>query len=116
MNNFILTYNPFGPFPGEARLLNHVQINRYVDQYYQPYLGTYILKSKEIVSTLNNSFRGLFQDTPYMIVMFAPTLAGGALSNEAWNWINTGWVPPIPPLPPATGLGNVLADLARKNP
>ncbi len=116
MNNFILTYNPFGPFPGEARLLNHVQINRYIEQYYQPYPGTYIFKSNEGVSKLNDSFRGLFEVTPYMVVMFTPTLAGGVLSNEAWNWINTGWVPPIPPAPPANVLENARADWAKKNP
>ena len=116
MNNFILTYNPFGFFPGEARLLNHVQINRYVAQYYQPYPGTYILKSNEGTITLNNSFQGLFQNTPYMVVMFTPTLAGGALSAEAWNWINNGWVPPMPPAPPINALAPALADWSTKKP
>ncbi len=114
VNNFILTYNPFGLFPGEARLLNHVQINRYVDQYYQPYAVTYIFKSNQDVLTLNDSFRGLFQDTPYIVVMFSPTLSGGALSNEVWNWINTGWVPPVPPAPPANVFANALADWPKK--
>ena len=115
VNNFILTYNPFGLFPGEARLLNHVQINRYIHQYYQPYAGTYILKSDESVSTLNDSFHGLFQDTPYLVVMFMPTHAGGALSNEAWSWINTGWVPPIPPAPSVSPLAALADMLVKRN-
>lgn len=116
MNNFIFTYNAFLLFPGEARLLNHVKINRYIDQYYQPYPGTFVLRSNENVATINESFRGLFQDTPYMVVMFTPTLAGGALPQEAWNWMNTGWVPPIPPAPTSNFLSNALADWTKHNP
>jgi hypothetical protein len=116
VNNFILTYNPLLLFPGEARLLNHVKINKHVEQYYQPYLGTFIFKSREGITTINDSFQGLFQDTPYMVVMFAPAAAGGALSHEAWNWINTGWIPNVAPPPPRTNaLAAAILDWKDKN-
>lgn len=103
MNNFILTYNPFSVSPTAGQLLNHVQVNRFISQYYQPYAGTYLLKSDQSLSVVNESVAGLFEGSSYMLVHYAAGLSSGALPKEIWAWINFGSVP-VPPPPSPKGL------------
>lgn len=111
MNNYILNYNPLGNFPSEGQLLGLVRINRHVIQYYQPFFGTYLLKSNDEAYTLNESFKHIFENTPYMLTLFSSGLTSGSLPQDAWNWINHGILPkslsPAPP-PPTTGVGSAV--------
>ncbi len=109
MNNFILNYNPFASFPSEGQLLGLVRINRHVAQFYQPFFGTYLLKSYDTAYVLNESFKGVFESTPYMLTLISAQNAAGSLPQEVWNWVNNGTVPdPYVPPPPSGALGALM--------
>lgn len=116
MNNFILTYSPFLVSPTHGQVLNHVKFNRLVHSSYQPYAGTYLLKSDESAYALNESFRGFFEQTPYILMLYSAAHAGGQLPQEIWNWINYGSVPTSPysadPAKP-DALATALSDLGQ---
>lgn len=115
MNNYILSYNPYVTFPNETQLLNHVQVNRYIAQYYQPFIGTFILKSDQTIGVLTESIRGLFDNSPFLLNQLFPHLASGSLPQDAWHWVNYGYIPkPAPPPPPAEGVFSGLLGLANK--
>lgn len=111
MNNFLLTYNTFALNPTESQLLNHVQVNRYISQYYQPFMGTYILKSDAPINILSESLKGFFHNSPYLLSQLFAELAGGSLPSDIWHWINYGVIPPPAPSPPPPQ-GTTLAQLA----
>lgn len=113
MNNFILSYNPFTLAPSPGQILNHVQVSRNVQQFYQPFAGTYIIKSDLTAFNLSESMKGLFENTPYLLVQFFPHLAGGTMPQDAWNWINHDFVPPAPD---TRSLLNGLIEAAAKKP
>ncbi|MEO8722314.1 MAG: hypothetical protein ABI395_02155 [Sphingobium sp.] len=108
MNSFILSYNPFSGNPTEGQLLNHVQVNRYISQYYQPFIGTYVVKSEQSATQLTDSMKGLFENSPFMLTQLFPTTVGGTLPQDVWNWISHGYIPRPPPPPPPV---NKLSDL-----
>ena len=115
MNNYVLSYQPYGNGYTEARLLNHVQVNRYIVQYYQPFAGTYLLKSDAVAGVLSDSFRGFFEQAPFVLISFLHWQSNGQLPPEIWQWINEGVVPPPPPPspPPLQGLLGSTAAEAR---
>lgn len=113
MNNFILSYNPFAVTPSAGQVLNHVQVSRNVHQYYQPFAGTYIIKSTLSAAALSDSLKGLFENTPYILAQLFPSVAGGTLPQEAWNWLNYGSVPQAPT--PSSTI-NALIDAAVNKP
>jgi hypothetical protein len=104
MNNYVLSYNPISPNVSHNQLLQFIKDNRKVSQYYQPFLGTYILKSTESLFSLSESFKGLFDGFPFMIVSFAAWASGGQMPPEIWTWIGHGVFPAlqgnVPPPPP----------------
>lgn len=108
MNNYLLSYNTFTLNPTESQLLNHMQVNRFIAQYYQPFMGTYILKSEQQISVVSESLKGFFNGSPYLLTQMFSELAGGSLPNDIWHWINHGYIP-APPTPPTT---TTLAQLA----
>lgn len=117
MNNFMLTFSPYLDKPSHGQLLNHVQTSRFVAQYYQPYAGTFLLKSFNDAQEVANSIHGLFDGAAYMLVQVNSDLVGGNLSHDAWNWLNYGVLPTVPPAPPVEkpvglgrGLGALLGD------
>lgn len=113
MNNFILSYSTFSAIPTHNQLLNHMQTSRYIDQYYQPYVGTFFLKSDTSPHALNMSLKGLFDTATYTLAFFNPEFAGGSLPQDVWDWLNHGVIPvtPAPPPPKAVILGQTLAAM-----
>ena len=106
MNNFVLCYNCVSPNHSEGKLLNYVQYNRLIEQYYQPFIGTYFIKGTGTTVTLGQSFRGFFEEIPFFLVNFNSWHAAGAMPPEIWTWLNHGQVPPPPPTtPPTLGSG-----------
>lgn len=110
MFNYLLTYNPYLGTPTENQLLNHVRINRFVSQYYQPYPGTYLLKSEQQAAVINDSFSGFFEGSPYMLVLYSAPYSGGKLPPEIWQWVNTGAVPTANALQPTLFPRGSLAE------
>lgn len=92
MNNFILSYNPISCSPSPGQLLNHVQVNRHVAGYYQPFQGTYVIKSELSAAGLTESFKGLFEAEPFVISQVWPHAMGGTLPESIWHWINHGYI------------------------
>ena len=114
MNNFILSYNPFSATPTEGQLLNHVQVNRFISQYYQPFIGTYILKSDQPIGVLTESLKGLFETSPFMVNVLYPNMSGGSLPTDIWHWINYGFIP-APPPPTTNALGGLLGAALKRD-
>lgn len=111
MNNYLLSYNTFALNPTENQLLNHVQVNRFIAQYYQPFVGTYIIKSEQPIGTLSESLKGFFNNSPYLLTQLFPNLAGGSLPSDIWHWINHGYIPrPPSPASPSNMLTSLLGD------
>lgn len=119
MNNFMLSYNPYAVIPTNGQLLNYMQNSRFVDQFFQPYHGTYLIKSGSAANVLNAMISGLFEGSPYILAQVFSHSSGGSLPSEIWNWLNFGTVPPVSAPPPAYGRGTnalsaALATFAEK--
>lgn len=100
MNNFVLNYGYFSFGHDENKLLNFIRYNRLVSQYFQPFVGTFFLKSEAMPQALTESFRGHFGKDCFFLVDFPSWRASGALPPEIWQWLNHGQVPPPPSAPP----------------
>ncbi|PZU07652.1 MAG: hypothetical protein DI606_16350 [Sphingobium sp.] len=111
MNNYLLSYNPYGFTPTEGQLLNHVKVNRFIVQYYQPFIGTYVLKSEQTAVVVTESLKGLFEQSPFMVTQLFSHLTGGTMPQEIWHWINHGYMPAPPPQAPPPPHENFLGGL-----
>jgi hypothetical protein len=106
MNTYILSYSPLDEKVSAYQLLAFIRDNRKIAQYYQPWMGTYIIKSQEDLVSLLSSFNLLFHGSSYILSRIFTTQMGGMLTPEIWNWINTDTVPAVPPL------GGLLSRIA----
>jgi hypothetical protein len=95
MNTYLLTYNPFDPKVSAGQLLAYIRDSRKIVQYYQPWLGTYVIKSYEALASLTEGFGGIFDTSPYFIAVIESTQTGGRLDPIIWQWINTGTLPAL---------------------
>jgi hypothetical protein len=112
VNNYLLSYSTLTGRPSEGQLLNHVRISRHVLQYYQPFFGTYIIKSDQPIFTVTEGFKGLFEENPFMLTQLFANMSGGSLPPEIWHWINHGFIPaPAAPTPAPTNVfGGLLGS------
>ena len=105
MNSYVLSYNPVETNISHVQLSTFVKENRKITQWFQPFIGTYILKSQELPVSLTESFRGLFDGAPFIISLINPYGVGGAQEQYVWDWFNTGIIPSLlPPPAPKKGL------------
>lgn len=95
MNTYTLSFNPFEIKFSYSQLAIFVKENRKVFQWYSPFVGTYIIKSTEPLTTLTESFRGFFDGAPFLLTYCYPSLTGGAQPSNVWDWLNTGNLPAI---------------------
>ncbi|MEQ8312195.1 MAG: hypothetical protein RIA72_16030 [Sphingopyxis sp.] len=93
MNTYLLSYSPFEPKISYSQLATFIKDNRKVTQWYSPFLGTYVLKSVEPLSSLAESFRGAFDGAPFILTQAFPSHMGGAQTDLVWNWINNHGFP-----------------------
>lgn len=93
MNTYILSYNPFDPRVTALQIHSAIQDSKIIAQYFQPWVGCYILKSIESSMTITQRFQGLFDQSTFLLAQVQPTATGGRLSPEIWQWINTGSLP-----------------------
>lgn len=95
MNTYTLSYNPFETKLSATQLLTFIRESRKIFQYYQPFMGTYILKSDEPLLTLVESFRGQFDGAPFILSYTVPSMVGGAQETVIWQWLNSGTLPAL---------------------
>lgn len=95
MNTYTLSYNPLENRFSQAQLATFVKESRKVFQWYSPFMGTYVLKSEEPLTSLTESFRGFFDGAPFLLTACYPTFTGGAQPPNVWEWLNTGFIPSI---------------------
>lgn len=95
MNTFILNFNPFETKISAGQLATFIEDNRKVFQWYCPFAGTYILKSNEKLSSLAHSFRGVFEQAPFILTQAYPFNMGGAQTDVVWNWVNSHVFPSL---------------------
>ncbi len=95
MFTYSLSFSPFETKISNNQLLAAIKDNRKIYQWYSPFIGTYILKSYEPLTSLAESFRGLFEGAPFILSVIYPAMTGGAQSDEVWNWLNTGNLPTL---------------------
>lgn len=105
MKDFILSYNPFEPALSATQVATWVKDCRHIAQWYQPFTGTWVLKSEQHLWTLTDSFRGFFPGIPFLLTESG--MIGGSQDTKIWEWINTSKLPVLPapalvppPLPP----------------
>jgi hypothetical protein len=96
MRTFVLSYNPFDPKITANQIQEIVRANRYVHQWYFPFLGTCIFKSDQTVRTLAPSFRAMLNGAPFLLSETFPNLTGGAQDNHVWDWLNSNQLPTLP--------------------
>ena len=108
MNTFILSYNPFDGKASGSQIHAYVTDCRKITQYYQPWLGTYVLRSFEEMPSLLTGFNGLFHGTSYILAQVQPLQMNGLLDPSIWNWINTGNLPALPPTLDNTKTGSLF--------
>jgi hypothetical protein len=88
MNTYILNYNPFETVISPGQLATIIKDNRKIYQWYSPFSGTYVLKSTELLQSLAESFRGVFDGAPFILTLSYPMNMGGAQADMVWAWIN----------------------------
>ncbi|MBB3032977.1 hypothetical protein [Alteriqipengyuania lutimaris] len=96
MNVYLLSFNPFATNFSYNQLLSYIKDNRKVYQFYSPYAGTYILKSTDDTASLQDSFKGFFEGSHFIITKLHVFETGGFLNQEAWNWMAAGQNPFLP--------------------
>ena len=96
MNVYLLSFNPFATNFSYTQLLSYIKDNRKVYQFYSPYAGTYVLKSKDDTASLQDSFKGFFEGSHFIITKLQVFETGGFLNPEAWNWMAAGQNPFLP--------------------
>lgn len=102
---FTLSYDPISPSPSGPQLQAFIKEHRLIEEWYQPFLGTYIFKSSQSAATLKASFDPMFASTAYLISIAQPAQMTGALPPSIWAWISRGqdflsWLSSPPPPPP----------------
>jgi hypothetical protein len=95
MFNFMLSYNPTATNFSAAQLHSFVVNNKHLASWYTPFAGTYLLKSDLPVPTIAEMFRPTFNGAEFIISFIQPTLSGGGLSPEGWNWLNGAPMPNV---------------------
>lgn len=93
MNTYILSYNPFEARVSPLQIHTAIQDSKIIAQYFQPWMGCYVLKSIESPATITQRFQGLFDEAAFVLAQIYPTATGGRLSPQIWQWINTGSFP-----------------------
>jgi len=93
MHTYFLSYNPFDPRVTAVQIHSAIQDSKIIAQYFQPWIGCYILKSIESSVTITQRFQGLFDQSTFLLSRIDPHTTGGRLSPEIWQWINTGSFP-----------------------
>jgi hypothetical protein len=89
MANYVLTYDLGTTYAMHEQLTAFVKLNRHVNQWAQPFMGCYLLKSDIGLFVLNASFAEFFaQKTLFMIAEIDPNKTSGLLSPAIWTWLN----------------------------
>ena len=88
MNTYVLSYNPLMTTLQPAQLLAFIKEARRIQSWYSPFIGTYLLKSEDSISAMNQMFSGIFNGELHTIALVFPTHIGGSLPPAVWNWIN----------------------------
>jgi hypothetical protein len=107
VNSFILTYNVFNVHPTLGQIQNHLTVNKYVDEYYSPFAGTFLIKSGQDFKVLSGSLKGFFEASTYILSQIHPPHTEGVLAPEVWTWLNFGL------LPPPSNVGTLSGGLVR---
>ena len=96
MNQFTLSFSPYGPKVSHNQVVTFVSHNRDILSWYAPFSGTLIFKSYLPLAPLTSALRGIFDGEAFVLSQTFPNLTGGAQGSFVWNWINTGAIPALP--------------------
>ncbi len=94
-NTFVLSYDPLSNKFTQNQLLAFVRANALTYQYYAPSLGTYLIKSAANTIQMVDAYGGFFDGSNFFLAQVFPTLTGGALPLEIWDWVNAPTPPPL---------------------
>lgn len=95
MNQFTLSYSPFGPKVSHNQVVTFVSHNRDILSWYAPFAGTIIFKSHLFLHPITSALRGIFDGEAFVVSQTFPNLTGGAQGDLVWNWMNTGAIPAL---------------------
>ncbi|MEA2999366.1 MAG: hypothetical protein QOH04_939 [Sphingomonadales bacterium] len=95
MNTYILSFDPHQPEFTAAQLHAFIKQNRDIAQFYNPFPGTYILKSELFQRDLNAGFVSFFNGKMFVLAPVTPFEVGGAFPQAVWDWFNTGDLPKL---------------------
>lgn len=96
LNTFILSYDPLSDKYSLNQINAFIRANAYTYQYYMPLIGTYLIKSKADLLSLIDTYNGFFDGSNFFVAQIFPTVTGGALPQDMWDWINSDNPPPLP--------------------
>lgn len=96
MNTYLLSYNPVDFTINGNRLLAYVRDNRNVQQYFQPWMGTYIIKSHADLQVISAGFVDFFDESQFVIAQVFTSHLNGLLDQPMWGWINYNVMPVLP--------------------
>jgi hypothetical protein len=92
---YVLSYYGWSVGPTDSQVRIFVQSHRDIETWYYPFAGTYIFKSKRHITDLAVQFRQFFGGSPFLLTCGTPSLMGGALPQNAWDWLNNVPVPEL---------------------
>lgn len=89
MASYILTYDVGTSLNIYEQLTAFVKANRFVNQWAQPFIGCFLLKSDAGLAVLNTSFDEFFAGkTLFMLSLINPNETSGRLPPTIWTWLN----------------------------
>lgn len=95
METFVLAYDVFAGNFTITQLFSFIRDNKHVHQHYTPFAGCYVLKSAAGAAILEDTFRGFFENSQFIIAKIDATQTGGMLPQNVWPWVYSGNVPSI---------------------
>jgi hypothetical protein len=92
---YLLSFAPLGLNPNSSQVDIFVRSHRDITSWYCPFAGSYYFRSSKALIDILPSFRQFFGSSQFAISFVVPTLVGGSLPENVWQWIVSGMLPAL---------------------
>lgn len=86
---FQLNYDIFGTNLTVTQIQGFMNESRRIVSWYQPFAGTFLIKSNESQALIRDGFSSIFGDAKFILSLVDVRNATGALDSTVWHWIYT---------------------------
>jgi hypothetical protein len=84
---FQLSYDISGTNLSLGQLSGFMNDSRRVKSWYQPFIGTILIKSDDMAHELRESFHAIFGGTKFLVSPLDARSVSGTLDTSVWHWV-----------------------------